>query len=215
MIKYKDINQKYDQFELYVEELKLNYPVTAILGHIGSGKTTLLKTLINATTGSYKTNDKNVVVFKPEVGKIVNDRIEKIMKYYSIFYKFDTKKAKKYFNKFKINTYDNYKNHSEGQKDIIAIILTMCCKADLYILDEPFSRIDPINRKIITNILIDEISSESRILIASHELPNVERLVDYIYLLKDGKVIDEKHIDELEIENSVKEWYREEYKKAS
>ena len=215
MIKYANINKKYSKFDLQINELILDSPVTAILGHVGSGKTTLLKTLIKANNGTYTTISNPVVIFKPDVSQVPNNSINVLMGFYSCFYKFDKDKAKRLLRQFNIDLYTKYNKHSYGQKDIITIILTMCSEADLYILDEPFSRIDPINRKLLTNLLVDEINDESHILIASHELPNIERLVDYIYLLKDGEVISERHIDELENESSIKEWYREEYKKTS
>ena len=158
MITYTNISKTYSKFSLYLKELKLEHPVTGVLEHVGSGKTTLLKTLVAGSNGQFDSKSDHTLIFKPEVSKVPNEAIKKLIKMYSAFYKFDKVKAYKYLDQFNIDVSSNYKNHSEGQKDIITIILTMCCDVDLYILDEPFSRIDPINIKLITKILIKEIS---------------------------------------------------------
>lgn len=210
----ENIRKEYNNgFEVDIKVFDLSHQVIGLLGHIGSGKTSILKTISSINNG--KVNKFGIsVIFKPEVNGLPNIKIEDIIKLYIRYKngKFNENKVIDILKKFNISIYDNYETFSEGQKELITTALTLSVDTDLVLLDEPFSKIDPINRKILTNILIDEFQTEKKFIISSHEISNIERIVDYVFLIKNGKLLQEDTIANIENNYSdLKEWYRKFY----
>jgi ABC-2 type transport system ATP-binding protein len=84
------------------------------------------------------------------------------------------------------------------------------------LLDEPLSKIDPYNRKHILNTILDAMEDHEHIIIASHEIGNLERIIDYAVLIKDGVIISQDSMSNIENKYpDIKEWYREMYTKSS
>ena len=82
----------------------------------------------------------------------------------------------------------NGQNISGGQKARISLARAIYKNADIYVLDDPISSVDPINsEKIFKNVLMDYLKNKTRILI-KHEMKNIE-LFDKIIYLKNGKIL--------------------------
>ena len=114
---------------------------------------------------------------------------------------------------FKIDREDITSELSDGQKKILSFILTISIESEILLLDEPFSKIDPYNRKNMINTIIEVSKNYKHIIIASHEIGNLQRLINYAVLIKDGKIINSSSIEKIEKDfPNIKEWYRENYK---
>ena len=82
----------------------------------------------------------------------------------------------------------NGQNISGGQKARISLARAIYKDADIYVLDDPISSVDPINsEKIFKNVLMDYLKNKTRILI-KHEMKNIESFDKIIYL-KNGKIM--------------------------
>ncbi len=86
-------------------------------------------------------------------------------------------------------------NLSGGQKQRISIARTLLRKPKVLILDEAISNIDIESEEIILNIL-SKLKSDMTIILITHRLRNTE-IADYIYFLKDKKVIEEGSFEEM------------------
>ena len=87
---------------------------------------------------------------------------------------------------------------SPGKLQCLAILLAVCHEPELLILDEPASALDPINRGIFLEMLIDLIQDQSKtILISSHILSDLEKVVDHVICMNRGRIICNRPYDEL------------------
>ena len=79
---------------------------------------------------------------------------------------------------------------SGGEQQRVALARALLLDPEVLILDEPTSNLDPVNSKIITDILLAE--TEKRIvIIATHDLDQVKRIAEHVIFLEDGVITEE------------------------
>jgi len=103
---------------------------------------------------------------------------------------------------------------SKGTKEKVQLILVMSRKAKLYILDEPIGGIDPAARDYIINTILTNFSDDASLLISTHLISDLEKVLDEVIFLKNGKVIRSGSTDEIrkETKMSINDLFREEFK---
>ena len=210
----ENILKRYDSgFELDIPSLELKGKVIGILGHIGSGKTSLLKTLSKLNNGSYTCTD-NDYFYMVEFDKLPRAKVNLVSNVFeAVKPNFNRSRFNNLLKIFKIDSEDITSELSDGQKKILSFILTISIESEILLLDEPFSKIDPYNRKIMINTIIEFAKNYKHIIVASHEIGNLQRIIDYAVLIKDGKIINSSSIEIIEKDfPDIKEWYRENYK---
>ena len=131
------------------------------------GKTTIIKLingLLKPSEGEVLINgkmpsveSKKIISYLPENNCLdLNMKITELMKLFSDFYEdFDEKLANKLFSDFKIDINSKLKNMSKGTKEKIQLVLVISRKADMYILDEPISGVDPATRDNILDTILN------------------------------------------------------------
>ena len=77
---------------------------------------------------------------------------------------------------------------SSGQQQKVQLGVTILNHPELLILDEPTKGFDPVNRRLLMDILDDEKRRGTTVMMVTHQMDEVERLCDRIILLKDGRV---------------------------
>lgn len=82
-------------------------------------------------------------------------------------------------------------------KEKIQIALTLSRKAKIYILDEPMSGIDPKSRKIVLNTIIDNFDYEGLMIISTHLVHEVEKVLDRALFLDNGKLVVNESVDDI------------------
>lgn len=82
------------------------------------------------------------------------------------------------------------KSLSGGEQQRVALARALILDPDVLLLDEPTSNLDPVNAKIITDILIQE-ATKRTIIIATHDLDQVKRIAKRVIFLEDGRVTEE------------------------
>ncbi len=176
--------------------------IFGLLGSNGSGKTTTIRTLLNLyepTGGELLINGKRfdansgiTVGYLPEErGLYKKETVIDTMIYFGELKGLKDPRgwAADYLERVGLLTKLNEKTEklSTGQQQKVQLGICMMNDPELLILDEPTKGFDPVNRKLLMNI-IDELHAKgSTIIMITHYMDEVERLCDRAILLKDGK----------------------------
>ena len=209
-MKIKSIKKRYNSFFLNIDELDFSNNVSVIIGHVGSGKTTLLRTISSLINGSFK--GKIDGFLKHDAELLPRMKIKEYIDYVDYFtYKYDKEKVYHLLEDFGFSLDERLRAHSKGQLDILTILVSFGSKTEYILLDEPFSRLDPLNRNKIIDLIIPLLDKQ-KFIITSHELRTLDRLFDYVVLLKDGNKVGEgKYQKIMENHANIEEWYRDNY----
>lgn len=200
--------------------------IIGLLGPNGSGKTTLIK-LINGllvpSSGSILvdsklpgTETKKIVSYLPEKTYLpewmkVSDTIEFFRDFYSDF---DQAKAYEMLDRLHLDPSKRMKTLSKGTKEKIQLILVMSRKADLYCLDEPIGGVDPAARDYILNTIISNYNENATVLISTHLIADIEKVLDEVVFIKDGNVTLHSSVDDIRSKEgkSIDAFFREVFK---
>ena len=188
--------------------------ILGIVGRNGVGKTTLFRTMMNhylpdngsvAIDGEAITDsrDKFAQIFylDQSTNPIYQSTPIKIGKYYQILYpNFDMNKYNQLLEKYQLPTKRSYRQFSKGMQGLFNIILGICSNAEFLILDEPFDGLDIIVKKQVLRLLLNEVGLSNRgILVSSHNLVELETLLDRALILKDGEIVNEYNLEEVRV----------------
>lgn len=189
--------------------------IVGLLGPNGSGKSTFLKlcnNLLTPTNGTLLIGNmspgiktKEIISYLPE-HTYLNDwmRVSDIIGFFSDFYKdFNSSKAYEMLSSLKINKNDQLKSLSKGTKEKVQLILVMAREAQLYLLDEPIGGVDPAARDYILNTIIKNYNPEATVIISTHLISDIERILDDVIFLKDGEVVLTSSVDDIRAEKGV------------
>ena len=86
---------------------------------------------------------------------------------------------------------------SKGMQEKLQLILVMSREADLYILDEPLGGVDPATRDYILDTILSNFKEGSSVLISTHLISDIERILDEVVFIDKGEVILTASTDEL------------------
>lgn len=175
-----------------------------LLGSNGSGKTTTIRTLLGIYQPSY---GELLVGGKPysvssgvklgylpeERGLYKKESVIDTMLYFGQLKGLSRDKARAEATSYlervgladKANT--RLDKLSGGQQQKVQLGITIMADPDLLILDEPTKGFDPVNRRLLMNIIEDHQKKGATVILVTHQMEEVERLCDRIILLKDGK----------------------------
>lgn len=197
--------------------------IIGLLGPNGSGKTTLIKIaagllkqnlgeiLIDGTAPGIKT--KSIVSYLPERNFLSNSmKVYETLDMFEDFYEdFDRQKAEEMLNMLSIDRNRKYKTLSKGTKEKVQLVLVMSRKAKLYLLDEPIGGVDPATRDYILNTIVSNYAEDATVLISTHLISDVEKVLDEFVMIKDGQVVMQSTVDDLRETQgkSVDEYFRE------
>ena len=154
--------------------------------------------------------------YLPE-GNYLNDwmNVRAIIGLFNDFYKdFDSKKAYQLLKDLNINPNDKFKNMSKGTKEKVQLILVMSRDAQLYLLDEPIGGVDPAARDYILDTILKNYNEKATIILSTHLISDIERILDDIIFLKNGEIIMSNTVDDIREKQgkSVDSLFREVFK---
>ena len=93
---------------------------------------------------------------------------------------------------------------SKGQQKQVAFWLAMCCMPDYLLLDEPVDGLDPVMRRQVWSLIMQDVSENgTTVLVSSHNLRELEDVCDHVGVMNKGKVLLERSLSELQ-DNTVK-----------
>lgn len=181
--------------------------IIGLLGPNGSGKSTLIKVLnglLEPTFGSVLIDGEKPGPYTKSIVSYLPDRtyfadwmkVSDIFDLFGDFYKdFDRSKAEEMCGLLNIGTGEKIKNMSKGTKEKVQLILVMSRKAELYLLDEPIAGVDPASRDYILSTIINNYNEEGTVIISTHLIADIERVLDEVIFLKNGKVVRHEAVD--------------------
>ena len=194
-----------------------------LLGPNGSGKTTFLKIAAGLLTPSagelticgqkIGPETKAVVSYLPDKTYLNRQqRITEILEFFQDFYKdFDRERAENMLSALHIDTSARLKTLSKGNQEKVQLVLVMSRRAKLYLLDEPIGGVDPAARDYILNTIITNYDPSATVLISTHLIADVERVLDEFVFLSQGRIVRQGSTDETREETgkSLDELFRE------
>ncbi len=175
--------------------------ISGLLGRNGAGKTTLFKILCGLVTP-----DSGKVSIRSDRRKPIGAIIEQVGLYtylnawqnLRVFAQVqrapnDPKSLEHYLLRVGLppERTDPVRNFSMGMKQRLGIAIALLNDPDFLILDEPFSGLDPIGVAALINLIRDFALQGIAILISSHLMTELYRCCDYLYIIDEGKIINQ------------------------
>lgn len=200
--------------------------IIGLLGKNGTGKSTLIK-LINdllvPDKGNIKVNGKSIGVESKKIISYLPERtylnknmtVLEVINYFRDFYdNFDSAKAIKLLQDLKLDVNQKLSKMSKGMQEKVQLVLVMSRKAKLYILDEPLGGVDPATRDYILDTILNNFSDDASIIISTHLISDIERILDEVIFIDNGKIIIQSDADNLrnKEKKSIDEIFREMFK---
>ena len=197
--------------------------IVGLLGPNGSGKPTLIKLLcglLPPTAGRLAVaglpvgpETKALVSYLPDRMYFASwMRAVDLFDLFRDFYRdFDYPKALAMCKSLGVEPKDRLKSMSKGTKEKVQLVLVMARKAQLYLLDEPIAGVDPAARDFILRTILTNYNEEGTVLISTHLIADIEKVLDEVILLKDGALMLHESVDRIREERgkSVDALFRE------
>ncbi|MFD1707761.1 ABC transporter ATP-binding protein [Siminovitchia sediminis] len=197
--------------------------IYGLLGPNGSGKSTTLKMI----TGLVYPNSGTVSVLQEKVTRRISKHVAylteldmfydsftcgKMIDFYdSQFSDFDREKAMQLLQEMDVPKDKKIKQLSKGNRGRLKLVLTLARDVPVVLLDEPFSGLDPMVRDSIVKSLLNYVQFDKQtVIIATHEIDEIEPLLDEVAAIYNGDVIGQQNVETLrEAEGvSVLEWFK-------
>ena len=210
---------KYYGATLGVQNLNLSLNSGEIFGFIGpngAGKSTTIRcimNLINKTEGKVLIDGieftKNDIGIKAKIGYLPSEinlyedyTVKEMLDFHEKYYKKDIhKKRLDLVSRFKLDENKKIEDLSLGNLKKLGIILTFMIDAEIYILDEPISGLDPIMQNVFYSLLKEEKEKGKTIFYSTHVLSELSKICDRVGIIKNGKLIKIAKINELNDNN--------------
>ena len=186
--------------------------IYGLLGPNGSGKSTAIKIindLLKPTSGTVQINglapgveSKKIISYLPD-RSYLNDwmKVEDAFKLFEDFYEdFDRNRAEEMLKSLNIASDARLKTLSKGTLEKVQLILIMARRAKLYILDEPIAGVDPAAREYILQTILSNYGEESSILISTHLITDIEKVLDEVLFLQNGRIVLSGAVDDIRAE---------------
>ncbi|TLS48916.1 ABC transporter ATP-binding protein [Paenibacillus antri] len=201
-----DVNLKVEHGEVF-----------GFIGPNGAGKSTTIRTLlglVHATSGSATIFGKSCSEhpeIRKELGYLPSEvfyydgmRVIDLLKYSASFYKKDCmKRIKELSEMMDLDLKKKIDDLSFGNKKKVGIVQGLLHEPKLIILDEPTSGLDPLMQQKFFELIAQENQKGAAVFFSSHILSEVQKMCDRVAFIKDGRIIKQEKISDLQ-ENSYK-----------
>ena len=183
--------------------------IVGLLGPNGSGKTTLIKILcglLRPSLGQVLIDGQSPGPYTKSIVSYLPDRMyfadwmkaTDLFDFFTDFYAdFDRQKAIDMCRSLGVNPTDRIKTMSKGTKEKVQLVMVMARKAQLYLLDEPIAGVDPAAREFILNTILTNYNEEGTVLISTHLISDIERVLDEVIFLQNGRITLHNSVDNI------------------
>lgn len=228
MIEFNHVTKKY-RSQAALNDFSLSLPAGKIIGLVGengSGKSTALKLIsgiISPTKGSVTVDGEvatrrisSKVSYLSELDAYYTFYTvgETVSYYASLYSDFNQSKAEEILDYMKLDRRKKVKDLSKGNRGRLKIAVTLAREVPVILMDEPLSGLDPIVRDAIVKGLLSFIDFEKQtLIITTHEIKEIEPILDTVVLIKDGVLLKMEDVEELRMEQNVSivEWMKQVY----
>lgn len=216
MIEAVQVSKQFDKIKA-VNQISLSIKegnVFGLIGTNGAGKSTFIRMLcgiLKTDTGSIKIDGMDVFenpkakelffYISDEQYYFSNSRPKDLKVFYQTIYpKFNKERFDKLLEKFELDPDRKIATFSKGMKKQLSIICGICANTKYLFCDETFDGLDPVVRQAVKSIFAKEITERNMtIIIASHNLRELEDICDYVGLLHKGGVLLSKELYEMKL----------------
>jgi ABC-2 type transport system ATP-binding protein len=215
MVSINDLKFSYSKKQQALfQELNCELPsgsIVGLLGKNGAGKTTLLKLMIGLlqpTEGSvrmmgHQPSEREPsllqdIYFLPEEFYQPGVSLRSYVKANSGFYpRFDQELLERLINDFELPENKRLSQLSYGQKKKFLISFGLSSKCRLLVLDEPTNGLDIPSKAIFRRVMAGSLDEDQLVIISTHQVRDVENLIDRVLMLEKGRFIMQKNIYEI------------------
>ena len=211
LLECKNLCKEFDK-KTILQDINLKIPrgkIIGLLGKNGAGKSTLIKLindLLTATSGEILINGENpgvnskkIIAYLPERTYLNKEMtIKQAINYFDEFYQnFDSDKAIRLLKDLDLDINKKISKMSKGMQEKLQLVLVMSRDAELYILDEPLGGVDPATRDYILDTILSNFSEGASVIISTHLISDIERILDEVIFVDQGKIVLTSSADEL------------------
>ncbi|WP_025783425.1 ATP-binding cassette domain-containing protein [Sporosarcina sp. D27] len=210
MIEVKSVEKKYGRKKILkdVSFTANKGEITCLIGINGVGKTTILNAIMALTPinkgqilidGEPLTkNSFEKITFIPDtITMLPHMKIAEAMEFMNDFYTcWNQERANELLGFFRLDPKDRIASLSKGNTAKVNLLLGLALDVDYVLMDEPFSGIDMFSREDIANVFTSHLIENRGVIITTHEVGDIEHLIDKVVLLDDGKVTKEFSAEE-------------------
>ncbi|HNW97385.1 MAG TPA: ABC transporter ATP-binding protein [Bacteroidales bacterium] len=214
MIEIEKLKFGYKKNNILMNDLNLNLQagyIHGLLGKNGAGKTTLLKQIVGLAfpnEGSCKVMGYEPRHRSPEFLQkifIVPEEFEmlpvKISKYVNLHAPFYPDFSEELFNKcleeFEMTSDEKIHNLSFGQKKKVMLSFGIATCTDILLLDEPTNSLDIPSKRTFRKIIASAFREDRLIMISTHQVRDLDSLIDSVIVLHEGKIIFNQKINDV------------------
>ena len=189
-----------------LQDVSLTIPRGAVVGLVGAngaGKTTLMRCLLGLsvpqgghirvlgdTPGDFSDHTRERIGYVAQTPELIEwMKLEQYLDYIGAFYpQWQTRRIGQLVQAWGLNPRQKISQMSLGQKQKVALLQALGHTPDLLLLDEPVASLDPLMRRDFMRTLFDD-DAERTVLISSHLLSDLERIITHLVLMKDGRIL--------------------------
>lgn len=183
--------------------------ITCIIGINGVGKTTILNGIMNLTPMNsgeilidgekiHKKSYEKITFIPDTMTMLPGFRIEQAMQFMQDFYQsWNQGRADELLGFFKLTKEDKVSTLSKGNTAKVNLMLGLALDVDYLLMDEPFSGIDIFSREQIANVFTSHLIEDRGVIITTHEINDIEHLIDKVVLIDEGIVLREFNAEQV------------------
>lgn len=183
--------------------------VYGLLGKNGTGKSSLLRNiagLLQPKKGSISVNGHTPfnrlpvfledIFLVPEEFYLPDISVAEFIKRHAPFYpRFSAQQFGNYISVFEIPADSTLQNMSYGQKKKVMIAFALATNARVLLMDEPTNGLDIMSKSQFRKILAEALDEERCIIISTHQVKDLENLIDRITIIDEGKILFDENIE--------------------
>jgi ABC-2 type transport system ATP-binding protein len=185
--------------------------IYGLLGKNGTGKSTLLRNiagLLFPREGKIEVMGFNPgkrtpaflqeVFMVPEEFHMPDVPLSDLEKHYAPFYpRFSKEQFRKYISEFNIPLEGSLQNMSYGQKKKVLISLGLATNTSVLLMDEPTNGLDIMSKSQFRKVMAGALNEHKCIIISTHQVKDLENLIDRITIIDEGKILFDQSIDNI------------------